>query len=206
MDLQLDQYLDVMRRDDDSARSLGSTFRLKREKLGKSLRDISEETGIPDRLLQTIEAGDYRSIPGYQFFYEDCRADDDIKTYIRAYAKLISVTPVECGDADIHPELSSDFTSKGSTVFESERETVRLPRPGKYLLCLFLTERERESLIGDLTEEYQEIFLAFGHRKAKCWFYEQVFDSLWPLTCRSLTKVTLLDLIRRLLGRQSDLG
>jgi transcriptional regulator with XRE-family HTH domain len=201
MDLQLDQYLDVMRRVEGRARSLGSTFRLKREKLGKSLRDISEETCIPERLLQTIEAGDFRSIPGYRFFYEDCRGDDDIKSYIRTYAKFISVTPVECGDADIDPGLSSDFNSNGSTVFESERETVRLPRLGQYLLCLFLTERERVSLIGDLAEEYQEIFSAFGHRKAKCWFYEQVFGSLSPLTYRLFSRVEFLFGLTRLIRR-----
>jgi hypothetical protein len=206
MDLPLDQYLEVMRRDEGSARSLGRTFRLERERLGKSLRDIYEETHIPEGFLQAIEAGDIRSIPGGDLFYEDCRGDHDVKSYIRAYAKFIKVTTVESEVAEIDHAFSSDFTATGPAAigpapFQSEGETVRPPRLGEYLLYFFLTKRERVHLIGDLTEEYQEVFSAFGHRSATRWFYKQVFDSLWPLTYRSLTKVTSLDLIRRLLGR-----
>jgi hypothetical protein len=206
MDLRLDQYLDVMRRDEGSARSLGRTFRLEREKLGKCLSDISEETHIPERFLQAIEAGDIRSIPGGDLFYEDFGGDHDVKSYIRAYAKFIRVTTVECEGAEIDHALSSDFTSTGTaaiaaTSFQSEGETVKPPRLGEYLLYFFLTKRERVHLIGDLAEEYQEVFSRFGRRSATYWFYKQVFDSLWPLTYRSLRKVTLLDLIGRLLGR-----
>src|SRR6266536_5900849 len=96
---------------------------------------------------------------------------------------------------------SPDFSSTISVPLTSRGETVRLPRAGTSLLCLFLTTRERENLMGDLAEEYQAVLSAFGHRKAAWWFYEQVFYSLLPLTCRSLTRVTLLDLVRRLLDR-----
>jgi hypothetical protein len=206
MDLELDQYLEVMRRDEGRARSLGRTFRLEREKLGKSLRDIYEETHIPELFLHAIESGDMRSIPGGDLFYENCLGDHDVKSYIKAYAKFIRVTTVECEVAEIDHALSSDFTSTGTaaitaTSFQSEGETVRPPRVGEYLLYFLLTKRERVHLIGDLAEEYQEVFSAFGDRRATCWFYKQVLDSLWPLTYRLLTRVTLLDLVRRLLGR-----
>ena len=205
MDLQLDQYLDVMRRVEGPARSLGSTFRLKREKLGKSLRDISEETYIPERFLQAIEAGDLRSIPGGASFYDDRRRDHEVTSYIKAYAKFIGMTRVECESVEIDHALSSSVRSTGPdaidvTQFEGKK-AVRPPRVGEYLLHYFLTKRERVYLIGDLAEEFHEVFSAFGHRRATRWFYKQVFDSLWPLTYRSLTRVTLLDLIRRLLGR-----
>ena len=96
---------------------------------------------------------------------------------------------------------SPDFSSTISVPLTSRGETVRLPRAGTSLLCLFLTTRERENLMGDLAEEYQAVLSESGDRRATYWFYKQVFDSLWPLTYRSLTRVTLLDLIRRLLGR-----
>jgi len=54
MDFQSDQYLNL-RRVERRARSLGSAFKLKREEMGKSLRDISEETSIPERLLQQLK-------------------------------------------------------------------------------------------------------------------------------------------------------
>jgi len=195
-----------MRRDARSARSLGMTFRLERERLGKSSREIYEETYIPERVIQAIEAGDLRSIPGGDSFYEDCRGDQDVKSYITAYAKFIGVTRVECEVVEIDHASSSNFASTGTaaigaTTFQSEGKTVRLPRAGEYLLYFLLTKREQVHLMGDLAEEYQEALSAFGHRRATYLFYKQVFDSLWPLTYRSLTKVTLLDLIRRLVGR-----
>jgi len=119
-----------------------------------------------------------------------------------AYAKFIGVTQAECEGAGIDPRLSSDLTSIGITLFGSVEEKVGLPRSGKFLLSLFLTERERVYLIGDLAEEYQEIFSAFGHQKARRWFYMQVFGSVSPLTYRLLSRfkfvIGLTTLIRRL--------
>lgn len=39
-----------------------------------------------------------------------------------------------------------------------------------------------------MAEEYVDVYDDFGCRRAKIWYYKQVFDSLRPLIKRTLTK------------------
>jgi hypothetical protein len=74
------------------------------------------------------------------------------------------------------------------------------PKFGEYLLYLFISERDREYLIGDLTEEYLEIRSRLGRRVANIWYYKQVSSSIWPLSKRAVQRrlVTWFgDLVRR---------
>jgi cytoskeleton protein RodZ len=61
------------------AESIGEKLRLARETRGIALRDISEQTRISMRYLESIESDDYRRLPGGIFN----------RSFIRAYAKFI---------------------------------------------------------------------------------------------------------------------
>jgi hypothetical protein len=69
---------------------------------------------------------------------------------------------------------------------------VRPPFHAEYLLHLLLTKTERDALIGDLLEEYDEIVHRFGKRHADVWFYKQVTFSIWPFVRRTVTRVAAL--------------
>jgi hypothetical protein len=56
-----------------------------------------------------------------------------------------------------------------------------LPNTAEYLLYLLLPRKDRESIIGDLYEEYPLVVKKFGVKKAKLWVYRQVLCSAWPL-------------------------
>lgn len=79
------------------------------------------------------------------------------------------------------------------------------PQFGEFLLCLFLvcSKEERESILGDLQEEYTWFLLKFGKTKAKIWYYKQVYTSIRPFLRRILLKWTILtgigEWIRRLI-------
>lgn len=61
------------------AASFGEQLRLAREARGVTLRDISDQTRIPIRYLEGIEADDYKQLPGGIFN----------RSFIKAYAKQI---------------------------------------------------------------------------------------------------------------------
>lgn len=79
--------------------------------------------------------------------------------------------------------------------------TVRnqLTQPGaklaKYLLS-FLPKKEREPLLGDLEEEYHEIFKKFGKRQAEIWCWCQVATSLPPLLIATIKKIVMRSIRR----------
>ncbi len=60
------------------------------------------------------------------------------------------------------------------------------PKFAEYLLYLFLSKRDREHLIGDLSEEYMEVRAKFGRRAANVWYYKQVVTSIWPLSRKAV--------------------
>jgi len=54
------------------------------------------------------------------------------------------------------------------------------PKSAEYFLLLFLNQRDRENLIGDLAEEYAEIAQKHGAVKAKFWYFKQAATSVAP--------------------------
>lgn len=54
-------------------------------------------------------------------------------------------------------------------------------RFGERLLNLMLSEEARESLIGDLFEEYAELDAKFGSQFAKAWYRQQIRSSLFSI-------------------------
>jgi hypothetical protein len=63
------------------------------------------------------------------------------------------------------------------------------PRFAHYILYLFLAKKDRESLPGDLEEEYLTVVLpAFGPRRAKVWYCTQVLASVGPIMVNAIRK------------------
>lgn len=63
--------------------------------------------------------------------------------------------------------------------------------PMTYLFCFLLPKKIRESLLGDIEEEYQEIRAEYGERIAKLWYYKQLLALVWPtlqMSGRTLVK------------------
>jgi hypothetical protein len=56
-----------------------------------------------------------------------------------------------------------------------------VPRLGELILLCVLSKKARESLPGDLAEEFAEIVLKHGLRKARFWYWCQVVRSIGPL-------------------------
>jgi len=57
-----------------------------------------------------------------------------------------------------------------------------VPRVAEYLVFLVLPKKDRESVQGDLEEEYYTTILPkFGSGKAKLWYWKQVVWSIWPI-------------------------
>lgn len=72
------------------------------------------------------------------------------------------------------------------------------PRWAEYLLFFFLPKDQRDSVPGDLVEEYRTVLVPkFGVRAARWWFVKQVASSLWPLLSRRVLKALgILSLVR----------
>lgn len=86
----------------------------------------------------------------------------------------------------------------------TETTKASAPKWGTYLLYLFLSRQERDGLLGDLEEGYQEVHTRFGTWAARVWYWKQVLTSLWPLLLRAvstLIKVGALGWIKHLTER-----
>lgn len=62
------------------------------------------------------------------------------------------------------------------------------PKFAEYLLY-FLPKKNREPLLGDLEEEYHDIYARFGKSKAEFWYWGQVVRSFWPLITNALKQI-----------------
>ncbi len=86
-----------------------------------------------------------------------------------------------------------------------ENKAVALPAVGERLLLLLLTGEEREVVVGDFREEYEQINRKHGKRFADIWFYKQVVQSIQPLLLRNVIKwvglLGLAELLHKLIGR-----
>jgi hypothetical protein len=62
------------------------------------------------------------------------------------------------------------------------------PEFGQYLLW-YLPRKDRETVMGDLEEEFGLVYKQFGRRKAVAWYYFQVGASFWPYAVRACKKL-----------------
>ena len=100
------------------------------------------------------------------------------------------------------PRAKRELRARRRVRIPSGAEIKKVVPPlGEYLLYLFLSRPERITLIGDLTEEFVTVYSKFGDRKARVWYYKQVFTSLWPLTVRFFYRWGFLGLVWRLFKR-----
>lgn len=71
----------------------------------------------------------------------------------------------------------------GTPMPEMPINPVHPPANAELLLRFLLPLSVRDQLIGDLTEEFQEV-TKFGYRKAVCWYWFQALRSIlalcWP--------------------------
>lgn len=79
--------------------------------------------------------------------------------------------------------------------------TVRPPFNAEYVLYLVLRKEERDEIIGDLIEGYEQVFWRFDKQRADIWFYKQVGGSLLPLFRRALLRIGALVWLGRILRR-----
>jgi hypothetical protein len=89
----------------------------------------------------------------------------------------------------------------------SDSDNRRPPKFAEYLLYPLLPKKDRDPLLGDLEEEYQDIRRQFGARRAGFWYYWQVGASIGPLLVRAINKLVrwgiltwLGNVIRRLIS------
>ena len=119
--------------------------------------------------------------------------DYDSKSHDFIEYKCRNIPPNE-GD-----ETASDISQFPATEPKKDN-SMDLPS-GEFFLYLFLSKQERESIEGDLREEYREVLSKFGQRKSRIWFYKQVFTSIWPLLRRALLRWSVLGGIGELIHR-----
>lgn len=62
------------------------------------------------------------------------------------------------------------------------------PRFAALLLVLILPEREKETLRGDLVEEYNLVVASLGERRARRWYWKQMARSVAPLLWASFRR------------------
>jgi hypothetical protein len=84
--------------------------------------------------------------------------------------------------------LKQNFTTHAVKT-TAEPNNRHPPMFAEYLLYLLLPKKEREPLLGDLEEEYHDIYRRFGCQHARFWYCWQVGASLWPLVTRAVKKL-----------------
>ena len=72
-----------------------------------------------------------------------------------------------------------------------------VPRLGEFILLCVLSKKARESLPGDLAEEFAEIVLKHGLRKAHFWYWCQVVRSIGPLVRLGLVSSLIAWMLRQ---------
>lgn len=99
-------------------------------------------------------------------------------------------------DAKIGATWSSITRAMDSTPTQSD--TGAPPKRAEKLLYLFLPKKDRESIPGDLEEEYRTIILPnYGRPFAQGWYWWQAARSLWIILRGSLARLLKLGLFAK---------
>lgn len=80
--------------------------------------------------------------------------------------------------------------TKGKFVVTKYAEVP--PKFAQYLLYLFVNKENRDALLGDLEEDYWDVYNKFGPKKARFFYQWQVCKSIWPLISASVGKLLKL--------------
>jgi len=129
---------------------------------------------------------------------------DDLREWLSSGPRPIFTSKKDLADFNAKI-LSKVLSEKLRRALGSETTTVpvaaRPPFNAEYLLHILLPSEEREFVIGDLIEEYSQVFERFGKRRADTWFYKQVAGSLLPLLRRTILRIGALVWLGRILRR-----
>ena len=63
------------------------------------------------------------------------------------------------------------------------------PLYAHFLIYLLLPKKQRDGLLGDLNEEYPEVYATFGPRLAGIWYWKNVLFSFGPLLVQSVARL-----------------
>jgi hypothetical protein len=74
------------------------------------------------------------------------------------------------------------------------------PRNARFLLRL-LPKSFRVAMQGDLEEEYWEVLSEQGERRARFWYWEQIFLSLGPIVWRQIRRLNSIAGLLRSMGK-----
>lgn len=92
-------------------------------------------------------------------------------------------TPHKCGVREYI------FRFRGATAGNTNSYS-QPPINAEFILHLLLRHDEHDALIGDLIERYGKKCARLGARRAKLWFYAEVFWTALPLLKRALVKAS----------------
>lgn len=76
-----------------------------------------------------------------------------------------------------------------SEFFDKNHGKRTPPELAKYTLYLFIQKKYREAILGDLEEDFNEVYREFGLRKAQLHYWVQVLRSIWPIIGGSINKI-----------------
>ena len=89
---------------------------------------------------------------------------------------------VRIEEGEIRPASEREPSQAIQGSAQQAEEKAPYPSSAAYLLYLLLPRRDGEAILGDLEEEYSMCMVpAFGHRRARFWFWVQVLRSILPL-------------------------
>jgi cytoskeleton protein RodZ len=117
------------------ANTIGEQLRLAREERGIALREISDQTRISVRYLESIESDDFKRLPGGIFN----------RSFIKAYARCVGYDEKKAIEAYTHmmreqghPDDDTAITSHHSKVY-TDTPATRSPWLTVFLAILILT-------------------------------------------------------------------
>ena len=87
--------------------------------------------------------------------------------------------------------------------FKSPDLLASLAPNASFLFCIFVSQDERDALLGDLEERYGVILKGKGRRAATRWFWRQVVHSFLSLAFDSLKRLSALE---KLIERYRRIG
>jgi hypothetical protein len=123
--------------------------------------------------------------------------------FLKGWAGVDDASLLALGKALNETEQEAIRGSAPQKVRHSNRKaksnTSRPPFNAEYLLYLLLRREERDTVIGDLVEEYAQIRKRFGGRRASVWFYKEVAFSIWPFFRRAVVRIGTFVWLGRLL-------
>lgn len=84
--------------------------------------------------------------------------------------------------------INNHLSKKAKTTPICDKETIKAlppsntpPKTAEYLLYLLVPRKNRDALLGDLQEDFNEVREKFGLRQAKIYYWVQVLRSIQPL-------------------------